>query len=58
MRALCRLAEVEAECKKNGAAVETLCGQLILGLSHAPGSGAQHRFYFKNPPDCIAQSLA
>ena len=37
MRALCRLAEVEAECKKTGAAVETLCGQLILGLSHAPG---------------------
>ncbi len=32
-----RLSELEAQCKKTGAPVETLCAQAILGISRAKG---------------------
>lgn len=36
-KAMARLADIEADCKKTGTPVETLCGQALLGLSMAGG---------------------
>ncbi|MCB9988110.1 MAG: DNA polymerase III subunit delta [Rhodospirillales bacterium] len=36
-KAMARVAEIEAQCKQTGTPVETLCGQMLLGLSKMKG---------------------